>query len=242
MKNNIVIISSIILLTSMIISGCINNSDEDKSESPLPEEVQLFFNHTCFFSTGLSKFLEVGGEPEGSNITWTLNGEVIGYGKTVYFMPRKSEYALLRADVSWGEYQKNHSRWIRIPQTDNRGSFETSSNGLLESEAGPTGYAFQIVPAITIPSLMLNVSATQINGSLKYWIKLQEKNKIESFETVAEVEADLNGGNYSRSFFLSKMFFMDREDYEPYYLSFLFMIESLDGSFSQITTEHWLDY
>lgn len=242
MKNRTVIIPLVILLTSTIISGCIKDSGEDENYYPRPEEVQLFFNHTCYFTTGSSKFLEVGGEPEGSNITWIFDGEIIGYGKIVDFMPRRSETKELRVDVRWGDFQKNHSRWITIHQKDDRGGFETSSNGSLKSGATPNGYALQIVPAITIPSLMLNVSATQINGTLKYWLKLQEEKKSDYFETVAEVEVNLNEGNYSRSFFFSKLFFMERDDKEPYSFLFLFLIESNDGSFSKVTTEHWLDY
>ena len=73
---------------------------------------------------------------------------------------------------------------------------------------------------------MLNVSASQINGTIQYWVKLKEENKIAYFETVVEVEADLSEGNYTRSFYFDKLFFMERGEREPYYLFFLFAIES----------------
>lgn len=235
---------TVLIFLLLFISGCIDqeNADNEDEEYPSPEEVQLFFNHTCFFTTRNGKFLEVGGEPKGSNITWTLDGEIIGYGKIFQYMPRESDYKLLRVDVKWGSFEKNHSRWIMIQQRDSRGGFETSSNGTMGSETNPHGYSLNIKPAITIPSLMLNVSASQINGTMRYWIKLQEEDTYDYFETVVDVEANLTMGNYSRSFFFDKLFFIERDDHEPYLLSFLFTIESNNGSYSKIVTEHWLDY
>jgi hypothetical protein len=235
---------SVVLFFSVLVSGCLdeNDSNNEKEDFPHPDEVQLYFNHTDYYRTGSGKFLEVGGEPDGSNVTWTINDEIIGYGKKFQYMPRESAYKFLKVDVRWGQYEKNRSMWIVINQKDTRGGFEASSNGYGNEELGPQGYGLNIEPAITIPSLMLNVSASKINGTIHYWIKLREENKLDYFETVVDVEADLNEGNYTRSFFFDKLFFMDRSDKEPYLLLFLFMIESYDGSYSKVTTEEWLDY
>lgn len=232
------------LMLSVLISGCLgDDGSEDKGiEHPGPDEVQLFFNHTCFFNTRTSKFLELGGAPEGANITWTMDDEVIGYGENIMYTPIVSKYSHLRVDVTWGPYQKKHSRWIMIQERDDRGGYEHTSNGYGETGEYSGGYAINVRPAITIPSLMFNVSATKMNGTLSYYLRLMDDSTNEYFETVIDEQVNLSGGDHERSFYFNKLFFMEHGEHEPYLMFFLYIIESHDGSATTVSTENWLDY
>ena len=236
---------ALLLFFGIFISGCFEdngNTLKKDEEYTKPEDVLLNFNFTNYFVTHSSKILEIVGEPEGSNITWWFDKEIIGYGNKIEFRPQISEYKPLLAEVRWGPYQKNITRYIMIHKNDDVGGTQGFFGGPPNSENEFGGDGIIIEQSMMVPTLTFSFSTSEINGTFRFWIKLRKENMTEYFETILEIEKELNNRIYTKSFYYDKTFFIKRSQYEPYLMFFLFQVQNKDGSYCTIVTNHWLDY
>ena len=77
----------IFLLISILIAGCLNNNSQDsqhpEDDEPetiiKPEDVNLSVDRVKNVRTKFEHWYEIIGEPTGSNITWFVDNEIIGY-------------------------------------------------------------------------------------------------------------------------------------------------------------------
>lgn len=220
----------------------IDNEPEDVEEVIEPEEVELSVDHPQDVRTNWGHWYEILGEPEGSNITWLVDSDIVGYGNRILYEFPRSDYFLLEVIVKWADYEKIYSETIPVRNCDKIGGFNAKDRELLMSSDNPMGYGLNIEPGISVPTLWLNISISNGNGVLNYWMDLQRENDLEPYEIVVYESLDLNFENYSKSYYFDEPFFIERSNNEPYIFWFKEELGDDKGSFASIETWHELRY
>jgi len=195
-----------------------------------PEEVNMTLNISSRGVTNHSNDFSVEGAPEGSNITWSLNDETKGYGPSLGLNFYEAGHFNLTAMVSWDVYKINLSETLSINRPNNEGDFTLVYPWYVPVEISPVmGIIDTILPGLTEPTMWINLSMTLGNTYVKFWLELQEEDKIEPFEVLDYDIIPVGSLQYSRTFFLDKDFFDLHENREPYFISIRMEIGNPDS-------------
>ena len=219
------------------------SDDPDELETIIkPEDVNLSVDRPQDVRTMGTNWYEIIGEPTGSNITWLVDSEIVGYeNKILYEFPR-SDYFLLEVIVKWDNFEKVFSEIIPVKNHDDIGGFSVNDREILISSDDPIGYGIWIKPGISVPTLWINISIKNGNGKLNYWMDLQRENELEAFERVSDETVELNFDDYAKTFYFDESFFIERSNNEPYIFWFIEELADDKGSFASIETLNELRY